>query len=270
MQPDPNCPRALPVLAPAGDFFRGLAKVRQLNNGRRIARPCFSCPLPRLAGHHPGCRGRAHAASPARQGAGRGCRGAEAPARGFGGKARRMSMQRDTPLPRIQPAHGWSGVERRNAFRRGVGRESLTRGYRGARLPDCRCNGTRRCRASNRRTVGLGRGAGTLLVVGARGHERPLLGWDATGGRSAALAMLSGASRAARDTRAQLAIYRAAVFAHALWLTTCQIRVEKNRAQHSESDSNFRARRNTGGAGCGRIDPAIVARQLAGNRIFRP
>ena len=85
----------------------------------------------------------------------------------------RPAMQRAAPLPRVQPAHGWSGVERRNAFRRGVGRESLTRGYRGARLPDCRCNGTCRCRASNPRRVGLGRGAGTPLVVGARGAKAP-------------------------------------------------------------------------------------------------
>ena len=71
------------------------------------------------------CRGRAPAASPARHGAGRWCRRAKPLTRGFGERPR-MSMQRDMPLPRIQPAHGWSGVERRNAFRRGVGRESLT------------------------------------------------------------------------------------------------------------------------------------------------
>ena len=107
-----------------------------------------------------------------------------------------MSAPRDRPRPRIQPAHGWSGVERRNACRRGVGRESLTwgvsgdRGDRGRRprkhragAPDCRCNGTYRCRASNPRRVGLGRGAGTLLVVGA-GARKPLP--ECRGGASAA------------------------------------------------------------------------------------
>ena len=76
--------------------------------------------------------------------------------------------------------------------------------------PECRCNGTRRCRVSNRRTGGLGSrgqerspvgveragtpfrlgpGAGTPLVVGCRaGATAPLLGRDATGGRSASLA----------------------------------------------------------------------------------
>ena len=47
----------------------------------------------------------------------------------------RPAMQRAAPLPRIQPAQGWSGVERRNAFRRGVGRESLTLGVSGGKAP---------------------------------------------------------------------------------------------------------------------------------------
>ena len=38
-----------------------------------------------------------------------------------------IRVQRRT-LARIQPANGWSGVERRNAFRGGVGRESPTLG----------------------------------------------------------------------------------------------------------------------------------------------
>ena len=106
------------------------------------------------------------------------CR-ARKPARGFGARPR-MSMQRDMPLPRIQPAHGWSGVEGRNASRRGVGRD---------RLPECRCNGTRRCRASNPRRVGkvAGTGPGSSSWVQG-GAKAPLLGRDATGGRSASLA----------------------------------------------------------------------------------
>ena len=67
-------------------------------------------------------------------------------------------MQRDMPLPRIQPAYGWSGVERRNAFRL------------------------------------VSRGQARPFVVGCMGGcESPLLGWDATGGRSAALAKVSDA-----------------------------------------------------------------------------
>src|SRR5271165_145289 len=65
-------------------------------------------------------------------------------------------------------------------------------GIGGARLPD---------RASNRRTGGLGRGAGTLLVVGAGRRESPLLGRDATGGRSASLAKVSTARPHLRGPR---------------------------------------------------------------------
>jgi hypothetical protein len=103
--------------------------------------------------------------------------------------ARRHKIGCRGHAPAASPARhcAWSEVERRNALRRGVGRESLTRRVWGARLPDCRCNGTRRCRASNPRRVGLGRGAGTLLVV-VHGPRKALLGRDATGGRSASLA----------------------------------------------------------------------------------
>jgi hypothetical protein len=98
-------------------------------------------------------------------------------------------VQRRT-LARIQGAKPWSGVERRNAFRPGVGRESLTLRVSGEQgSPGWQCNGPHRCRASNPRRVGRGRRnwAG-FLVVGAGRRESPLLGWDATGGRSASLA----------------------------------------------------------------------------------
>jgi hypothetical protein len=49
----------------------------------------------------------------------------------------------------------------------------MTRGYRGARLPDFRCNGKCRCRGSNRRTICLGRGVGTPRVVGAGERKSP-------------------------------------------------------------------------------------------------
>jgi hypothetical protein len=98
------------------------------------------------------------------------------------------------PLPRIQSAQGWSGVERRNAFRRGVGREGLTAHPTGARLvwvegqerPSSWCRARKPDRVSNRRTVGEGRrNRAGFLVVGARGRESPLLGRGAAGGRSA-------------------------------------------------------------------------------------
>jgi hypothetical protein len=105
--------------------------------------------------HGSGCRGRA----PAR-GAGRECS-----ARGFGGRPR-MSMQRDMPLPSIQPARGWSGLS-------GAG-TPMTLGVSGEPgSPECRCNGTRRCRASNPRRVGLGpRGQARPFVLRCRAGKR--------------------------------------------------------------------------------------------------
>ena len=153
-----------------------------MNDGRRIARPCFTCGGFRRVCHGSGCRGRAPAASPARHGAGRWCRRAKPLTRGFGERPR-ISMQRDMPLPRIQPAHGWAGSM-------GQARPSS---WCRARKPDCRCNGTHRCRASNPRRVGEGRRnrAGFLVVGCTGGAKAPLLGRDATGGRSASLAKVS-------------------------------------------------------------------------------
>jgi hypothetical protein len=106
--------------------------------------------------------------------------GANSLAQGFGERPR-MSMQRDTLLPRIQPAHGWA---------RSMGRARPSSWCR-ARKSECRCNGTFRCRASNPRRVGYGRrNRAGFLVAGARGRDHPLLGRDATGGRSASLAKL--------------------------------------------------------------------------------
>jgi len=132
----------------------GLRLVGQMDHGRNR-------PLPSLvewAGHGSECRGRA----PAR-GVGR-----ETLTRGFGARPR-MSMQRDRPLPRIQPAHGWEGS-------RGRGRAPSSWGR--ARKPG---------RVSNRRRVGRGRrNRAGFLVVGCTGAEGPLLWWGAAGGRSAA------------------------------------------------------------------------------------
>jgi hypothetical protein len=82
----------------------------------------------------------------------------------------------------------WSGVERAGTpFRRvhGDGIPLLV-GVGGAKAPE---------RVSNRRRVGLvSRGQERPFVGGAGGREGPLFWRDATGGRSASLAMLSGAA----------------------------------------------------------------------------
>ena len=61
---------------------------------------------------------------------------------------------------------------------RGVGRESLTLGSRGARLPECRSSAAWRWRASNPRLVGQGsRGTGRHAHCrGCRGAKSPALG----------------------------------------------------------------------------------------------
>ena len=66
------------------------------------------------------------------------CRARKHDAGASGGKALRLSMQRDMPLPRIQPAHGWppwtwSGSRGANAL--ACPRKSGGRGVQGARQP---------------------------------------------------------------------------------------------------------------------------------------
>ena len=134
-----------------GFFGSGRRQVRQMNDSRRS--PARVAPAGSGAPVMIECRGRVLLPGPA------GRRWPLAPGRGVGAGSKGPEG----------PAS--SGVG---------GRKPLTLGGSGEQgFPDCRCNGTRRCRASNRRAVGLGPGAGTLSVV-VHGARKPLPR-DATG-----------------------------------------------------------------------------------------
>src|ERR1700753_3134959 len=116
-------------------------------------------------------------------------------------------MQRETPVPRIQPAQGWEGSQGAGSRPLVVvsGAKARRWGYRGSK--DLLIAGPARHGA------GQGRGAGTPLVVGAGWRESPLPVWDATG--EAELLPCQGERRAApwwgpsargADIRAQLAV----------------------------------------------------------------
>jgi hypothetical protein len=97
-----------------------------------------------------------------------------------------MAVQRGTALAPIQSADGWerSQGQGRGPRRRCRGAKAMTREFRGARLPECRCSGTCRRRASNPRRVGQDRRAGTPFVLGCRAGKR--MTWGAGGGPHAA------------------------------------------------------------------------------------
>ena len=127
------------------------------------------------------------------------------------------------------------------------------------------------CRARKPDAAGIG-GQGSL-IVDATGHavaaypnraglvrcrEAERLSARVQGRESSCRGMQRGPRHLAKFRRhsagewwhhSQLANRLLSEIAHTLWLTTCRIRVEKNRSQHSESDSNCRMPEKHGGGG---------------------
>ena len=105
-QPHTHGRLALPVGTAAAASFRRLRQLVMHMNGIRQPRPCFLSREFRRVGH----------GSPALPAFADRRVGRESLTRGVGGKALDCRCNGTQPLPRIQSAQGWSGVERRNAF----------------------------------------------------------------------------------------------------------------------------------------------------------
>ena len=139
-----------------------------------------------------------------------------------------MSMQRDTPLPRIQPAHGWAGSM-------GQARPSS---WCRARKPDCRCNGTRRCRASNPRRVGEGRrNRAGFLVVGCTGARKPPAR-EGCNGRAKRLPCQACCATTHRLSTPEVGLFTPLI--HACRVSMRRLTVQTCDAKNPESDSNCR------------------------------